>query len=186
MDHPGLGTAAHGVSNRKGAPAGASEGAGLTCERELRALNMSNRTKQVKVMVVSRGVITLSCNWNRNRKSARERVCGGAPSGAAHLSPEDEQSPADDDHGRHQDLRDEAARDDAVFDVAGGFPDHVTVHRLHPQTANRFMGLERVQLVSLPATANNLSVHEEFQNKSTLEKGGRGRLCCHGDMFHTH
>ena len=29
----------------------------LTCDRQLRALNISKRTKQVKVIVVSRGVI---------------------------------------------------------------------------------------------------------------------------------
>ena len=40
----------------------------VTCERELRALNMSKKTKQVKVMVVSRGVITLSCNWKHKDK----------------------------------------------------------------------------------------------------------------------
>lgn len=40
----------------------------FTCDRELRALNISKKTKQVKVMVVSRGVITLSCNWKTNRK----------------------------------------------------------------------------------------------------------------------
>lgn len=34
----------------------------VTCERELSALNMSKKTKQVKVMVVSRGVISLSCS----------------------------------------------------------------------------------------------------------------------------
>lgn len=37
----------------------------LTCERQLSALNMSKNTKQVNVMVVSRGVMTLSLIYNR-------------------------------------------------------------------------------------------------------------------------
>lgn len=80
---------------------------------------------------------------------------GGAlalPPGAAHLSPEDEQSPTDDDHGRHQDLDDEAARDDAVSDVPGGLPDHLAVHWLHPQTVNRVTRLDRAQVSALPKT----------------------------------
>lgn len=37
----------------------------LTCERQLSALNMSKNTKHVNVMVVSRGVMTLSLIYNR-------------------------------------------------------------------------------------------------------------------------
>jgi len=40
----------------------------ITCERQLRALNMSKNTKHVNVMVVSRGVIILSLIWKGNRK----------------------------------------------------------------------------------------------------------------------
>ena len=35
----------------------------LTCDRQLKALNISKRTKQVKVIVVSRGVMTPSSIW---------------------------------------------------------------------------------------------------------------------------
>lgn len=37
----------------------------LTCERQLSALNMSKNTKHVNVIVVSRGVMTLSLIYNR-------------------------------------------------------------------------------------------------------------------------
>ncbi len=53
-----------------------------------------------------------------------------------HLSPEDKQRPTDDDERRHQDFDDQTAGDDAVFHVARRLPDHVSVHRLHPQTDN--------------------------------------------------
>ena len=39
----------------------------LTAERQLSALNMSKKTKQVKVIVVSRGVILLSLIWNTTK-----------------------------------------------------------------------------------------------------------------------
>lgn len=54
----------------------------------------------------------------------------------SHLPPEDEERPADDDKRRHQHFNDEAARDDAVSHVSRRFGDHVSVHRLHPQTEN--------------------------------------------------
>ncbi len=41
-------------------------GVANTCDRELRALNISKNTKQVNVMVVSRGVISLSRSWKKN------------------------------------------------------------------------------------------------------------------------
>lgn len=78
MDHTGLRTTTHQSTGSRDQPVTSdwSDQAGhvtaasmwlhhgrvFTCERELRALNMSKKTKQVKVMVVSRGVITLSCN----------------------------------------------------------------------------------------------------------------------------
>jgi len=37
----------------------------ITCDRQLRALNMSKNTKQVNVMVVSRRVILSSASWNQ-------------------------------------------------------------------------------------------------------------------------
>lgn len=37
----------------------------LLDDRQLKALNMSKNTKQVNVIVVSRGVTTLSLNWKR-------------------------------------------------------------------------------------------------------------------------
>lgn len=54
-----------------------------------------------------------------------------------HLSPEDEQRPADDDERRHQHLDNQAASDDAVSHVTRRLPDDVLVHRLHPQTNHR-------------------------------------------------
>jgi hypothetical protein len=39
-----------------------------TCDRQLRALNMSKNTKQVNVIVVSLGVIILSLIWNTTKK----------------------------------------------------------------------------------------------------------------------
>ena len=48
-----------------------SASSGPTWERELRALNMSKNTKQVNVMVVSRGVISLSRSWERRRTRQR-------------------------------------------------------------------------------------------------------------------
>lgn len=132
----------------------------VTCERELRALNMSKKTKQVKVMVVSRGVITLSCNWKHKDKnwwssagpsrsqptvnmvgSVRLSPARFSPARffedpCAHLSPEDEQRPADDDERRHQNFDEQTASEDAVSDVTRRLPDDVTVHRLHPQTDN--------------------------------------------------
>ena len=44
----------------------------LTCERQLSALNMSKNTKHVNVMVVSRGVMTLSLIYNRTDWSELE------------------------------------------------------------------------------------------------------------------
>jgi hypothetical protein len=38
-----------------------------TCDRQLRALNMSKNTKQVNVIVVSLGVIILSLIWNKTK-----------------------------------------------------------------------------------------------------------------------
>lgn len=128
----------------------------VTCERELRALNMSKKTKQVKVMVVSRGVITLSCNWKHKDKlviicwtvsksadckhgrfsPARFSPARFFEDPCAHLSPEDEQRPADDDERRHQNFDEQTASEDAVSDVTRRLPDDVTVHRLHPQTDN--------------------------------------------------
>ena len=46
---------------------------GITCERQLRALNMSKNTKHVNVMVVSRGVIILSLIWKGNRKRSHKK-----------------------------------------------------------------------------------------------------------------
>ena len=52
-------------------------------ERQERALNMSKNTKQVKVMVVSRGVIILSSIWGGGGGGGEER--GGAYQGPAGL-----------------------------------------------------------------------------------------------------
>lgn len=78
----------------------------VTCERELSALNMSKKTKQVKVMVVSRGVISLSCSCKaqdgddkKMRTGRREGGRAGSGQGGRDLSPEDEERPADDDEG---------------------------------------------------------------------------------------
>ena len=46
----------------------------LTCERELRALNMSKKTKQVKVMVVSRAVIWPSSIMSQNTHSVPQMM----------------------------------------------------------------------------------------------------------------
>ena len=46
----------------------------LLDDRQLKALNMSKNTKQVNVIVVSRGVTTLSLNWKRESK-AKENGC---------------------------------------------------------------------------------------------------------------
>ena len=46
----------------------------LACERELRALNMSKKTKQVKVMVVSRAVIWPSSIMSQNTHSVPQMM----------------------------------------------------------------------------------------------------------------
>lgn len=129
-----------------------------TWDRELRALNMSKKTKQVKVMVVSRGVISLSRNCNTKMRFTIRQETKQSPktrlercwriktwrlkspdepgSGhVTHLSPEDEERPTDDDEGRDQNLDDQAACEDAVSNVTRRFTNNITVHRFHPQTA---------------------------------------------------
>ena len=46
----------------------------LACERELSALNMSKKTKQVKVMVVSRAVIWPSSIMSQNTHSVPQMM----------------------------------------------------------------------------------------------------------------
>ena len=45
-----------------------------TCDLQLRALNMSKRTKQVKVIVVSLGVTLLSLNWKYTQTRALQVI----------------------------------------------------------------------------------------------------------------
>lgn len=54
-------------------------GRGLTWERQVKALNRSKSTKQVKVMVVVRGVLALSAGiWNMRARDEKGRG-GGHP-----------------------------------------------------------------------------------------------------------
>ena len=46
----------------------------LVCDRQLRALNMSKKTKQVNVIVVSRGVTILSLSCSRQKKTSGQLV----------------------------------------------------------------------------------------------------------------
>lgn len=45
----------------------------FVCERQLRALNMSKKTKQVKVIVVSRGVTILSLSWKHETEKKKRK-----------------------------------------------------------------------------------------------------------------
>lgn len=97
-------------------------------------------------MVVSRGVMTLSCNWGekpqqevrgeKRRKRSRMMMMKMVHSRVKNLSPEDEERSADDDERWEQNFEDEAAGEDAVSDVTGRFLYHLLVHRLHPQTVD--------------------------------------------------
>ena len=119
---------------------------------------MSKRTKQVKVIVVSRGVITPSsickekerlshrssmnktvltfiCQYNVNSDRKTGCTYKNTRSLTSNLSPEDKECSHDNHEGGGEDLSEQLAVDHSLLGLARWPLHYIMVHRLHAQAA---------------------------------------------------
>ena len=96
-------------------------------------MNMSKKTKQVKVMVVSLGVIILSSIWAGRERGCVERERGRE--GERNLFSEDPEGSSHNGEGGGHYLEQEGEGDHPVSGLARWSLHYILVHRLHPQTA---------------------------------------------------
>ena len=127
-------------------------GACLTSDRQLRALNMSNITKQVKVMVVSRGVTWPSSNWmNRQEKLSNmswwwlfcEMEVNPNRRGKSYLFWENPKCPQHNGGGCQYRTAQQIATDHSVGHFPWRLSHDVAIHGLHPQTKWNWKRMER-------------------------------------------